>query len=328
MLLSRSRQDQQARHSAWEWKRPSRVATLAIASTWILATGALAAEASLLERFRAEYPAASKLWLKQTRHLVGERTLRYDDPITGKRKSTAKFARSDGLLKLTGSAPGPGGNKTRLELVACNDGTKEFIVLRQSPDEPYILADIIGLNDPRSSLQTELTEFLEFPFLVEGQPIADLISDDKITNLTTREIQWKGAPAVELGFHVPKENNAHTYTLILDPAQGWAVVNTRRRSSADPSSRVEAQLDYQHLENGIFFPTTIEYRQNSMTIICRFNNLTVVPTPREQFTLAFYGLPDVSRPDRTRNWILKGLLLLAGALFLFVVLWRRLRRKP
>jgi hypothetical protein len=105
---------------------------------------------------------------------------------------------------------------------------------------------------------------------------------------------------------------------VVDPSFSWAL-RSWEYSTPEISRSNAMRIQYSRTADGAFLPSeVISTNDNSRTRVCRFEELSVVPVDDKQFTLTYFGLPELDRPigEITNNsmaiWLGTGAILTLG----------------
>ncbi len=251
-----------------------------------------------VSRFKAEYPEAAKRLKECFDKVRGKATIEStSDPAATKRSSSTEvvfaYERSAKLLRVRRGGKSAAGN----ESVYCTTEGKGFELFRDTPNASFMArrtgAEIDKIN---SSINHTLDRFLLAPFSIYGGALIDIMSNPKF-QIISADVSREGTDELfELGYTINDSADAKADAKVtFDPKNGWIIRRVRLVPRNAPRIHIEYEVDYASTIDGCSFPKTVVLRDvDGSRTKCTFHDMTQDASPAEEFSMAHYGLPDLS----------------------------------
>jgi prepilin-type N-terminal cleavage/methylation domain-containing protein/prepilin-type processing-associated H-X9-DG protein len=306
------------------------VATILVGAGTGIATQAGEAE---IERFRREYPDAAARIQAEYAMLRGRCRLVESGGPPG-RKAPAihdvEFNVDHGFSKAL-IQPKSGPQESRADRVYCLKPTGGFWLVKP-PGAKVFSVRSLG-DDPKLkiSFDNRFGKFLIAPYGILNMRFVEYLSFSNFTLRSAEPVEVDGKRLLRVecdsGAGAP-ETRART-TVVLDPEAGWLIHSAELRM--DPRKdhvAIGFTVTYQDA-TGPQAPLPREIRfldPTGITTTCAFESIERKPTPESEFTMTYFGLPDIATP-RGGDWRLStlGIMLIAGIACLAGSLWLRRR---
>lgn len=258
-----------------------------------------------MERFRSEYPdALARLEkhfanVKGTGVLIVKRTEGAPKKPPTVEESAVTFAVSRGYGKATWKpAPASG----RPETVYCAGPRSGFYpesifkAERKPEGGGYVLRGVDAKGREFGEYQEVFERFLNAPFSAKGASMSYILNNDKTYQLSSAStVREEGKELIRVEFQrggSPEKIN-HT-ALLLDPSRGWVIIRVEHKFK---TLMTRSQVDYDDT-SPIPTPRRVVFQepQYGRETSFDFREFTFGETPAREYTLAYYGVPDVNRP--------------------------------
>jgi len=319
------------------------VASIVAAVALPLCTHMCLADTRVAERFLNEYPAAYEKLLASTERVKGSLTKTIIDVDgTVKNGGTLRFSTDHGMWKAESEGEEDG---KKVAAVVCSGGDKQFVLGKNEGKDEYFIADARRSNYVGNlKVYTEVMEHCTASHSIGGRPMIDIVRSTgfKVTDATTSVLD--GETCVRITYVSEGTLRGANATVTFDPANGWIIRQASIRTSADAvgiggkdrdAGNVRINLAYDPLSEVKVIPTrmTIESPYYNEKRVYTFSDLRVEGTPKEEFTMAHYGVTDTNwdydkdvlkeTPQAGFFWF----SLLAVVVLSLAVAWRRLRSR-
>jgi hypothetical protein len=261
----------------------------------------LAGEAEVA-RVKAELPAAARRLDKMFSQVRGKARVWHDNPRLPKQRppSEAVFAIDHGMEKVEfGHAANSIyciGEDTAFRLYR-KTGARSYEVegiglelVDSAPMDRYRYIAAFGryLRASHGMMGFTMSQILESPgFEIRG---AEVIKRDGKA-LMRVDLAW--------GSRDPREEALVDF----DPDAGWVVRSCHYRPG--PTTFYDAEIEYgDSLHDGVPLPRHVRLDDFDLEVHhCEFTDWTFTPTPLSEFNMTHYGLPDMVKAHRRRNWL-------------------------
>jgi len=253
----------------------------------------MAGEAEL-GRLKAEYPEASRIIIERLAQVRGKG--RVTTQLSNNRGSSIgdfDFQVDHGFQKCASAGVGKqqGG---RAGVIYCWGADLGFTLARDS-DTANLSVHARG-NDLIDRIHHERAfgRYLCAPYSIERmQPLATKLSDPRLQDLSAEMVAIDGRKALRLHYLRAPSKPSDDITVDLDPDLGWVILGATIRYGKIPGGiSFRARYDPGRLHWPV--PISVEYKDPTLTITrYEFRTVEFAPTPPEEFTMGFYGLPDM-----------------------------------
>ena len=135
-----------------------------------------------------------------------------------------------------------------------------------------------------------------------------------------------GRDLIEVEFEVGAKAPKDRIVIVFDPQADWVIRSSEFRSGNASRLRIVTDVEYGPPRDDVPLPRRVISRDGSgSSSVCEFVDWSFEPTPAAEFTMPYYGLPDlVSKVEKRRNklpyWLAGG----AVASLLLTLVFRRL----
>jgi hypothetical protein len=294
----------------------------AIASLNLLGVvpGALAGEAEL-SRVKSELPPAARRLEEMFSRVRGTARMWEDNPRASTKTpvSEDRFAIDHGMEKVDVSRVSRGAKPVKLsDIVYCVGKGTAFHLIRRNIEQPYVIKGL-GKREEYAYI-SEFGRFVNAHRGVLGHSLNNLLDspDFKITGAQAIDQAGKNLLRVDCVF------GPMQMSLDLDPAAEWIVRSGRFHPSDDPRDLTTIEIEYGPAQNGVPLPRKVRFDWSTGLVHhCEFTEWTFAPTPSAEFSMTYYGLPDIVHADRSssvRAYWLAGIALFVGSIAL--LFWR------
>lgn len=257
-----------------------------------------------------------------------------------------RFVSSAGASKYERQQLRPGQNT----VVWCrNPDRYVFLLERASEVSTFAARRMHPKNAPVfDSTERYAHRHFKAPYTVFGVPISELMDhrDFSIQSVSSVERDGRRLVHVKYDFRPGTDLLLRSGELWLSPQEGWAVREYRSLyafpSSPSRPGEITGLIDYDRMQDGVAIPRRSIVDQSfgggSAREEFRFESVEHTRSPREEFTLTNYGLPEVEVKDdwaatnigspeggglSVRGW----LLVINGMMLLAIVLLTWIRRR-
>ncbi len=307
-----------------------------VAALVVLASSALSAPVRAIEgeadRFLREYPNAGRQLEARYAHLQGEGLYEQVSQTASNRppfRARLSFA-VEGMNRKIELRHERTGQVEMIpdDKVYCRNQQHDFKLNRKGDKGAYTVGDISGATESRGSnpaLDHTYGRYLVAPFTVGSIKLTEMISDPSfvVASATTEKVG--DDELVRINFTYGVGNAAQEGFVLLAPSKGWTIREweTRLDTLKVP---IYSKITYRPTGDDLPLPRVIEIKDADFTLkTLSFDNVEFKPTPVEEFTLAHYGLPDVSTPGASGGpW--NTAFWLAGAAAVAIFMGALLRR--
>ncbi len=259
-------------------------------------------------RFQGEYPAAARRLVERYARAKGAcrlwRTLEGTSELSP--VDDAKFAIDHGFEKLfigRNLSPGPGGKDATFDIVYCVGKNTDFYLTRL-PGSPTFNVEGIGSNpSDRDAYRTMFGRFVNAHFAVQGTPLSRLMEHPKFHLLDATSTTKGSRNLVKIEFVVGDLPARNHVAAILDPAAGWVITSMTQWLEDSPDRKTTVEIEFGSPMDGYYPPRLVQYHSRpGESSSCEFTEWEFAPTPKAEFTMPFYGLPDLTaKPGSQTN---------------------------
>jgi hypothetical protein len=267
--------------------------TQIVISILVLACGRVMAGEAEIERLRTEYPEASRIIIERLAQVRGKGHLTIQlDKQRGSSRGDFDFQVDHGFQKC--ATAGVGGQIGRPGVIYCWGANLGFTLARDS-DKARLSVHARG-NDliDRMHHERAFGRYFCVPYSIERmQPLAAKLVDRRFQDLSAEMVAIDGRKALRLHYHRAPSKPSDDITVDLDPDLGWVILGATIRYSKVPGGiSFRARYDPGRLHWPV--PLSVEFKDPTLTVTrCEFRTVEFAPTPPEEFTMGFYGLPDM-----------------------------------
>ncbi len=305
--------------------------SLIMASIWQAAS--CRAEDAAIESFRAKYAAEGRSSEQSFDNWRG--TVEYQesprDPSSTKLKktSTMEFAVSGQLKKLVTHYPAePRAKSVARDEVFILDEKQAYTLGKKRDSTDYVLNSIISTDKGVEWFDGGFGRFLAAPCSLLSRRISKILAKSSTRLDSVKVVDYKGQSMVQAEFHYGSAGQSLA-TVLFDPALGYRVRRSELQIGDLNNVKTISTVDYRVDKSGRVVPTIIECQDldgNDKKLT--FRSVSFGEVPPQEFSPMFFGLPDVSTPNRanTRGYMA---WLTGGAVACFcagVGLWLIARR--
>lgn len=187
----------------------------------------------------------------------------------------------------------------RHEFVYCVAPNYSFTIIRRPGEKTFDVRGIGGDQSDKVSYINKFGRFLSAPFSVLGNPLSKIMKIEGFQIISAAQIK---PDRFELEYLIGTSPVKDKVKLVLDPSQGWVIKSGLiLPAAAGGKARIEFQVDYQEGDM-IPLPKQVKFRDPTLLeTTCDFTSITTEPTDRAEFSMTFYGLPEMAGSRRNRN---------------------------
>ena len=287
-----------------------------------------AQQASQLKaRVLAEYPAALERLERGAGQFRGSARL----TLTHFRKaekvdttsSTLRFAISGGLRKVERVPIQPEasvdhrGESRQTEHVYCRNGTSSFSLTKSKGSSFYVLSGFSSRDDATvdEMLKMTLDQFVGAAYSVFGLPVSSMMSDPSFSIRNVTPILEGGKEHLKIEYNYrSKEFRIASGSLVVSPDEGWRIVLSENTLglTGGKALRTEVRYDDSRGVAGII-PSHVTVNQPNAIREFELAEISVSEPPeKSEFTLPYYGMPDLERPPASSGGLSVSHVLLAS----------------
>jgi hypothetical protein len=206
----------------------------------------------------------------------------------------------------------------RPEFVYCIAPDYSFTIARKPGEKSF---EVRGIGSDKSdivSYDNKFGRFLFAPFSIYDQPLSKSVLSKNFEIVSALEVKPN---QFELEYLMGSNlnNKKDRIKLVLDPSRGWVIKSgVILPGSIGGNVKIEFQIDYQN-EGTITLPKRVRYLEpTGLETICEFTSISTDPTNENEFKMAFYGLPEMTRSGNNSTRSLFSILLSMALLGLIV----------
>jgi hypothetical protein len=269
-----------------------------------------------VRRVRTEWHAAARR-LEQAFARVQVKARVWDE--NPRRKSTkpteteASFAVDHGMQKVELAVFTRDSRRVKLaDAVYCVGEGTAFELRRPASVQSYRVKGIGTTSNELDRYMDIFGRFLIAHNAVGGLPISQFLDQPgfRITAADTFKQDGKSLMKVDCGVR-------GRVWFILDPDEGWVVQSCKFHPKDAPNELTTFSIEYGPSRDGIPLPRLVKRQDpDGVVTYCEFTDWTFAPSPRSEFTMAHYGLPDLVHAVHPRGygvyWIISSACLLGG----------------
>jgi hypothetical protein len=234
----------------------------------------------------------------------------------------------------------PWGAKWAKEAVACKGRDAYFRI--HWPTEgstPVLVEHGKGPADPQPAL-----ELLRSPFTYFAEPLSRTMSSGGFSIERVSKVESQAAQCLKIDYRIdyarflerigrpPTAGRWSRGWIVLAPGDGWVIHELVVYEEERPGRKWVRRVTYGEKEGGVPNPTCVEnLAMNIRRTVLDIPAFKRGPTPSEDFTLAYFGLPDIDKPSSTAYHSRLGYWFTGGglaAIALAVILKLRSKGRP
>lgn len=132
----------------------------------------------------------------------------------------------------------------------------------------------------------------------------------------------------EIEYRIGSSTSKDRVKLVFDPTKGWVITRgVITPALSDDTSNITFQVDYQS-EGPIPLPKRVKYHDvTGLDTVCDFTLISAEPTDVKEFTMSYYGLPEMTGPGRSTNRTRISILVILAFLSAILGIFLRYRHK-
>lgn len=290
-----------------------------VASAFVLAVAvcpvAVRAGQAEVDRFLRDYPAAAQRIRERYSHIKGECRI----TNAAKRINPAGFAFDHGFGKVEFFAD-PDAKGRSGSMVYCLGPDSGFGLRRENADAPYRVFWLGPVGENQRIFNFQFGKYINAPHSIYWTPLTDLVKPGDVRNVTAEEIAEDGETLFKVYFESGAEDAPDKTWLVLDPAS-WVIRSYENLGGQPPGATRTTKIDVEYLPDpgGIPVPKLVKFVDpNLKTEVCEFRSVSFDGTPRGEFSMEFYDLPDIAATPPVRGFSLVPWLAGLGVLGLVV----------
>ena len=229
------------------------------------------------------------------------------------------FAKMGGSVKAEVRRLNPKDEKTGIrDDVYCLTPESSFRLAKTNADSGF---DVHSLGEPDDHLDvmfdTVFGRFLAASYSVYGTRLYKQMNTPSFKLVDVQRVPGKGKSLMRVAYEIGGSGPVNKGSVVCDPEQHWAFQSGELEVVIDQfKTKYTFDVQYQTVA-GVPFPLTVTYVDpDARRIVAQFSNIQFGETPRDQFTMPYYGLPDLVDRRQDAPWVRLGLIsLLSVAIF-------------
>ncbi|RUL88081.1 hypothetical protein [Tautonia sociabilis] len=268
------------------------------------------------DRFLREYPEAARRIQERYSQIKGE--CRITD-VTSKRMSPAIFAFDHGFRKVEFFAD-PNAKGRSGSMVYCLGPDSGFGLRRENTKAPYRVFWLGPASENQRTFNFQFGKYINAPHSIYWTPLIDLVKPGDVRNVTAEEVSMGGETLLKVYFESGTKEAPDKTWLVLDP-NSWVIRSYENLAGQPPGATrtTKIEVEYDPGRGGIPTPKLVKFTDpNLKSEVCEFRSVTFDPTPRDEFSMEFYDLPDIAATPPVRRFGLIPWLVGLGVLGLVV----------
>lgn len=284
---------------------PLLVVGLAVA---ILPGGLARADDVEMERFRNECPQALERLERAYSEIKGECQVIERAGLSGRRwvAEEIRFESSGELHKATIKENAHPELNPRPHVKVLSYGEEDgFSILKPPGESNFRIASVRDARRTKGSHDNKVGRALNAPFSVFVLPLSQILKFPTCRLLSAESFNRAGKSLTRVRLTYGDPGKPQPVTLELDPSACWAIARSEFYFREGPGSAGEiTEIEYGPQVDGI--PTLksvkiLEVSPSSPTPpkVFEFQRFEFGPTPPEEFTLSYYGLPNMATPSKS-----------------------------
>lgn len=251
-----------------------------------------------VDRFLREYPEAARRIQERYAQIRGE------CHITGaaRRANPARFAFDHGFRKVEFFAD-PNAKGRSGSMVYCLGPDSGFGLRRENDKAPYRVFWLGPASENKRVFDLQFGKYLNAPHSIYWTPLMNLVKPGDIWNMTAEEVARDGETLFKVYYESGEKKEAPNKTwLVLEP-NSWVIRSYEVLAGWPPGATrtTKIEVEYDPSGGGIPIPRRVKITDpNLKSEVCEFRNVAFEPTPRAEFSMEFYNLPDIAATPPAR----------------------------
>ncbi len=276
-----------------------------------------------LSHFLSIYPEASKKLTARFAQAKGELVMTRREHGKQERVVNITFAVDHGFRKYMAYSDVLSSDPT---VVGCSweDGTYEII--RSRDGRNYSVTGFGAGKADRERFDEAFGAYFAAPYAVLGTPLGDILKQPTFRPIEAKMVSAGGKDCLQVTYELAELGR--TDSVILDPECGWVIRRAESRLvRPEGTLQIETVIEYGSTEADIPPQQRVEISNPRSGAICEFKRFEFSPTPRGEFLMSHYGLPDLNNTgERASGMPSITFLLLTAAIPVLIIalLLRRL----
>jgi hypothetical protein len=253
-------------------------------------------------RVKAELPEAARSLDEMFSQVRGKARVWHDNPRLPKQRppSEAVFAIDHGMEKVELGRTA--------KTVYCVSVDTAFYLHRKAGAASYDvkgigseLVDSVPLD--RYAYITFFGRFLHAPHGMMGYTLTQILESPGFTIRGAEILEVDGKDLLRVDLAWGRRGAREQALIDFDPGARWIVRSYQHRPG--PNMLFRAEIDYEDsLHDGVPLPRHVKLDDPDLEVHhCEFTEWTFAPTPLSEFNMTHYGLPDMVKAHRRRNWL-------------------------
>ena len=286
-----------------------------------------------LDRFTNEYPGAAKRLEERFAKVKGSARLWRVTPgdTRPQRAELAQFAVDHSYEKVTIERSFPSTLKIspHLDLVYCVGKDSTFHLERFPGAKNFSVQGTGETPRDRAVYGTIFGRFLYAPYGIMTVQLTKLMASPTFHVMNAEPLTKDGKSLIKVNFEIGTLEPRDQVSAVFDPDAGWIIRSSEYHSNRSFGLHVKVDVEYGAPKDGFFLPNRVTFRDNGETSICEFDAWSFEPTPENEFSMTFYGLPDlIAKANAKRIPLYYWLGGLAAVVLVFAVIlgWLSSRR--
>lgn len=223
------------------------------------------------------------------------------------------------------------GNERTIETVFILREESYFKIERKQQTGPYLLKSMSSDMNDSMTYQNYEGSIHNLALGCRPLPLMRLLNSDhfELGDVVTLD---SDPGLVKINFTYGISKPKRKCTMVLDPDNHWAARTITEQNENSKQIDYQAELEYGEKTNGFSLPKQLKLMNNGrLNAPIVFKDWKFVATPDKEFTLSYYGLPDLKPPSHKNGWSkyvwISVLLSLAFSILLYLLLRTNPRSK-
>jgi hypothetical protein len=207
------------------------------------------------------------------------------------------FAADHGFQKLSLThRTTPGLSSAKQESIFCVGNGRAFRLARDTGAAGYEVQGVGSDGLSASVYVQRFGRFLSTPFSIYGSRLSRIVAGSNFRVVSAEKIEKEGRHLRLVKYELGSPETPDRATLLLDPAAGWILRGGELQFGRSPGHEtIRFEIEYAEGPGNTFFPRRVQMNEpNGGLSTCEFFDVSWESTPVEEFSMGFYGLPDLS----------------------------------
>ncbi len=265
--------------------------------------------------FQKGYPEAERRYRSRIQNIEGNCAInvRYTDNST--LTSQVQFALSGEYKKALVQEKVSGKTFDSVYSIGPSFG---FNLVKESSAKDFLIDSIEPKSTVREAFVREFSRFIDAPFAIQSQFLNGFL-EYKGFNLVRFDSATVGsADCWSLEFEFDRDGRRDKIVALFDKSLDFAIRQSKYQINGSKDTQIVYEVDYQESPGRHFFPKSVRIIDwDGRVFDARLEPIREKATPKEEFLLPFFGLPDITIPQRPGTntfptWLVMTLLAAVG----------------